>query len=173
MMRDPSSSRTEGCCRGSREVSAQSPTDIGLDVCECAILDVSRHFFCAYTETEVPHWERALKLAVDHFRTEDGPAIAISVLNVLSAMRSTRRNVFRFNSPYCPKCKKKITASECNLMRSIHFARRSQRSVGEMEALILCEGHSADRLMLAIDQLIAFLPTPMEGSAINERASLH
>lgn len=172
-MGDPSSTGAGKCSHGSREASAQSPADIGLDICECAILDVSRHFFCAYTETDVPHWERALKMAVDHFQTEDGPAIAISLLNVVNAMRSTRRNMFRFNSPYCPKCRKKITASESNLMKSIHFARRSQRSVGEMEALILCEGHSADRLMCAIDQLVSFLPTPAEGSAISERASLH
>lgn len=155
------------------DTTAQSPADIGLDDLEQVLLDVARLYFCAYTDVKVPHWERALKHAVTHIKTKNAPTVAISLLNVLCAMRTTRRAMFHFNSPYCRDCSRKVTMSESNLMRAIHYIRRGQREAAEMEAFILCEGRDIKEFMLSIDQLAGWLPTAKTPSRMIMKPAFH
>lgn len=158
----------EGNCTHNQrdKTNAQTPAEIGLDELEQVLLDVARLYFCAYTDIKVPHWERALKHAVTHIKSKNAPTIAISLLNVLCAMRTTRRAMFHYNSPYCRDCSRKVTMSESNLMRAIHYVRRDQREAAEMETFILCEGRDIQEVMVSINRLAGLLPAAKTPSRI-------
>lgn len=129
-----------------------------LDACECVVLDTVRHFLLSYTKNNHPHWETALELCDRHFGENYGPLTFASVLNMIRALRKSRKTCFLFNNPHCAGCRLKLTDCERLLFRTLYFARSGNRSKARMEALILCEGFDTDPLLTAMDRLASLLP---------------
>lgn len=129
-----------------------------LDKSECAVLDIFRNFLLSYTNNEHPHWELALTLSDNHFGENYGPQAAISVLNVLRAVRMSRKSCFQFNNPNCAGCRMKLTDCERHLLRTLRFARTGNMAKSRMQALILCEGFDVELLLKAIIRLANMLP---------------
>ncbi|MCR9135669.1 MAG: hypothetical protein NXI27_06735 [Alphaproteobacteria bacterium] len=131
----------------------------GLDACERALLDMVRHFLLAYTKHDHPHWETALELGSRYFGARNGPLTTFAVLDVIKALRTSRKTCFTFNNPRCGTCRNKLSDCERHLCRTLHFARNGERSRVRTEALILCEGFDTKALLAAVERLASLLPS--------------
>lgn len=143
--------------------------ETGLDFCECAVLDTVRHFLLSYTKQNYPHWETALELCDQHFGENYGPLTSASVLNVIRALRRSRKTCFRFNNPHCAGCRTKLTDCERLFFRALRFARMGNRPKARMEALILCEGFDTSALLEAMERLASLLPSVSESNLVKTR----
>lgn len=129
-----------------------------LDSCEYAVLDTVRHFLLAYTNLDQPHWETALELGNRHFGANNGPLTSVTVLEVIKALRKSRRTCFKFNNPYCRECCTKLSHCERHFCRTLHFARTGDRAKFQSEALILCEGFDTKAFLAEMESLANLLP---------------
>ncbi len=132
--------------------------DAGFDIVECRLLTISRYFLVSYTKPQTLAWETAFDLSCADFGERDGPAVGLSVVNMLRAMRESRKTMFSFNNPRCPECGRRITDCERHLIASIKAARNRKSADARMEVLILCEGFDTGRVIAAINSLVALLP---------------
>lgn len=133
--------------------------DVGLDKTERNILQSIRLIATSYASPESQAWEWALDHLYEAFDQVDGPIIAYALTNVMRAMRRSRKSTFRFNNPFCPCCVHEVTAMEKHLMKAVQGARMGHAIVVHTETMMLCEGHSTEALILALDQLVDVLPS--------------
>ncbi|WP_350334913.1 hypothetical protein [Coralliovum pocilloporae] len=133
-----------------------------LDEIETNLLKVARIFCTAYADREHPHWEVAFEQACHLFGDTFGPAIGMSVMAVLSRMRTARRTGFHFNNPNCKCCRHKVTDHERHLLRVIQCIRRDDRFSAQAAALLVCEGHNTEALLDAVANLTPLLPFVQE-----------
>lgn len=127
--------------------------NIGLDESDKALLHIARRYFLSYANPTYPHWESAFDLAIQLFGADQGPGIAVALLNVVRAMRNARSTTFRFTNPLCPDCAPNISDGERLLFRAIQFIRCGDRSRAQIEALILCEGNDTELTLAAMHRL--------------------
>ena len=131
----------------------------GFDLIECRLLTISRYLLVSYAKPQTAAWEIAFDLSCVDFGECDGPLVAMALVNLLRAMRESRKTTFHFNNPRCPECAGRICDCERHLIGAIKAARNRKIADVRMESLILCEGFDTEPLILAIGGLIALLPT--------------
>lgn len=127
--------------------------DTKLEVVDLALLGVARRFFLSYTDPRRPHWESAVDFAINAFGPNHGPLVAVALLNVIRAMRSARKTMFRFNNPHCTQCAATILDNERSLFLGIQHLRQGNMSGAHIEVLILCEGHDTAPTLSAMEVL--------------------
>ncbi|WP_147393052.1 hypothetical protein [Paracoccus siganidrum] len=140
-----------------------------LQPTEAAVLTVARHFFQSFARPETEGWLAAFDHAARFFGAEDGPRIAISVLQSVQRMREARRSCFHFSNPDCPHCAEVIGESERHFIGAFRGMAHGRLSEAYGHALILCEGHDADPLLAEMRRLAGLLldrdPQPMAAAA--------
>ena len=127
----------------------------GLDPFELAFLQISRYFFASFSDPERRHWSTAFTLAKRAWGPFHGPALATGIVEVLDAMRMTRRETFMFSNPVCPNCSSKISGHERNLMTCVMAARRGNRTKLNAGALMLFNGQEPQVFIAVLDAFIA------------------
>lgn len=140
----------------------------GFDSIECRLLTISRYFLVSYAKPHTSAWEIAFDLGCLDFGERDGPLVAMALVNLLRAMRESRKTTFHFNNPRCQECAGRICDCERHLMAAIRAARNRKIADVRMESLILCEGFDTEPLISAIDSLVALLP-PVKPAAVSAR----
>jgi hypothetical protein len=126
----------------------------GLDPFEQAALGVLRFMASSFAHPASQHWMQAMHLSVHAWGPSRGPALCHTLLNVMNAMRSTRRPDFRFSNPACPVCREQLTQHERHLIVSIHHARRGERTALNATAAMLCCGTDAEPFIAAVDRIV-------------------
>ncbi len=126
----------------------------GLDPFELAFLQISRYFFAAFSDPETRHWTTAFALAKRSWGAIHGPAIATGIVEVLDAMRITRRETFMFSNPVCPNCSAKISDHERHLMACVVAVRKGHRAKLNAGALMLFNGQEPRVFIAALDAFI-------------------
>ena len=129
----------------------------GLDGDERAVLQLLRHYCVSYSSPESQDWEVALAEGRRVFGSLVGAQIAVSVHDVLCAMRVARKSMFLFTNPYCSCCRNKISRDELRLLRIIQTVRGRASYSLRAEAMILCEGFNAEPLLEAVARLSDYL----------------
>ncbi len=150
-----------------------SPTELlladsGFDVIEYRLLAISRYFLVSYTKPQTAAWEIAFDLSCVDFGERDGPHVAMALVNLLRAMRESRKTTFHFNNPRCPQCAGRVCDCERHLIGAIKAARHRKIADVRMESLILCEGFDTEPLIMAINSLVALLP-PLKPATVSAR----
>lgn len=131
--------------------------DAGFDAIECRLLKIARFFLVAYTKPQTQAWELAFDMGCTGFGESLGPHVSMEIVNVLRAMRESRKTTFHFNNPACPKCAERVTDCERHLVRTIKAVRSRRVADARMESLILCEGFDTEPLLEAVVRLVALL----------------
>jgi len=122
---------------------------------QIAILEIMRFYFVAYADPQRNAWEMAFEHGQRVFGTTRGPVMAARVLDVVQAMRFSRKSTFRFSNPYCECCRKRISNSERHILDAICALDRGD-TVGAMaSALVLCEGFDTEPFLDAAKKLSA------------------
>lgn len=119
----------------------------GLDDTELAALDIMRFFFVSYAEPESQGWRVAFSYATSAFGRDRGARIAYALMETVEAMSRSRRSMFCFSNPRCPKCRLRLTEPEQRLMRILRASRRGDGAASQTQALILCEGNPTARFI--------------------------
>jgi hypothetical protein len=126
-----------------------------LDAFEQASLGVMRFMASSLATPQSQHWREALHLAAHAWGPVQVPALAFGLLNVLDAMRMTRKPMFRFSNPACPECRLRLSQHERQLMFCIAHARRNRRTALNADATILCCGEDPTMFVQAVDRFVA------------------
>ncbi|MCG8405205.1 MAG: hypothetical protein MI923_08420 [Phycisphaerales bacterium] len=126
-----------------------------LDRFEYSILQIVQLMCQNYVQPTSHAWEKALAQSAAMFGTVGGGAVAIAVLNMLSALRKSRRTSFQFTDPFCACCRTSISECEMRLLNIINGKRTGQTQKIHMNSVILCEGFPAEDFLEKIDTLIA------------------
>jgi len=132
-----------GCSQG---VSLNS---LGADGVEFAFLTAARFFFTSFSGQDPSEWVTAI-LGTENFFP--GPYSAEKMrrtLAVVHEMRTSRRSVFSYSNPRCPRCSNMATQDERHLLQMIQYARQGRHSMMVSSAMLLCEGQDTDRLIAA------------------------
>ena len=133
-------------CPG-RAIKTTPVAAANFDDIEMIFLDAARHFFLSFTEPETQAWETGLSIAMHRLGPEVGSIFATQSLAIVQAMRFSRRSTFHFSNPRCPCCRDKLTEHERNLMDTLIAVRRGNMSGAHLTAMMLCEGHSTDKMI--------------------------
>lgn len=155
--------------------------DAGFDAIECRLLKIARFFLVAYTKPQTQAWELAFDMGCSGFGNSLGPHVSMEIVNVLRAMRESRKTNFHFNNPACPKCAERVTDCERHLVRTIKAVRSRRVADARMESLILCEGFDTEPLLEAVVRLAALVQSfdlttvsePMKTSDTARRQQTH
>lgn len=126
-------------------------TNLGLD--ELKLLQICRYYFSCYSQNQHPDPEITLELCIEKFGNKHSIEIAMSLLNVLSNMRRSRKSTFQYNSSKCKKCKSRISECERLLLYTIQFRRLGNKQSSYISSMILCEGYETDSFLKSIDIL--------------------
>lgn len=126
-----------------------------LDRFEYNILQIVQLMCQNYAQPKSQAWEKALAQSVEKFGTIGGGAVAIAVLNMLCALRKSRRTSFQFTNPFCPCCRNSISECEMRLLNIINGKRMGQTQKTHMNSVILCEGFPAEDFLEKVDKLIS------------------
>jgi len=129
----------------------------GSGAVEQNLLLVARHYFMSYANPGTLYWEVATDVCRDRFGQVAGPQIAVALLNVLRAMRGSRKTIFKFTNPFCKVCSTKTSDCERLLVCAIAHTRNGNKSAAAMDALMLCEGNDTGETMGAIEELCALI----------------
>ena len=117
------------------------------------MLEIMRYFFIAYTDPQRNAWEMAFMHAQNRFGTVRGPVIVSRALDVVQAMRLSRKSSFRYSNPYCTCCRERISHSEKHIMETIRAFDRGDPVAAQANALVLCEGHDTGPFLKAAKTL--------------------
>lgn len=124
-----------------------APLSPGLDDTEQAALDIMRFFFVSYAEPKSQGWRIAFSYATSAFGRHRGAHIACALMETVEAMSCSRRSMFCFSNPRCPKCRLLLTEPEQRLMRVLRASRHGDGTAAQTQALILCEGNPTARFI--------------------------
>ncbi|MEM7068002.1 MAG: hypothetical protein AAF478_03885 [Pseudomonadota bacterium] len=131
--------------------------ECGFDDTTLKLVHLSRCYFSAYAAGATPDCETAVEMCKEKFGQTYAVEIAMGLLCVLSAMRTSRKSTFQFNHACCEKCRNRITQSERLLFSTLASIRQNNRSQAYVTALMLCEGYETDELFKTMEQLSRFL----------------
>ena len=84
------------------------------------------------------------------FGRSRGTRIACALMDTVESMSRSRRSMFCFANPRCPKCRLRLTEPEQRLMRVLRASRTRDGAEAQTQALILCEGNPTARLIAAV-----------------------
>lgn len=129
--------------------------DCGYSAEQVAVLEIMRFFFVAYSDPGRHAWETAFSHARKAFGETRGPVMAAKVLEMVQAMRYSRKSVFRFSNPYCECCRLRISNSERHMLDAVCALRRGDTVGARANALVLCEGFETDGFLDAARNLVA------------------
>lgn len=135
------------------ETNATKQT-LRLDRFEHSILQITQLMCQSYAHPHSHAWEKALLMSKERFGTIGGGVVATAVLELLNALRKSRRTTFKFTNPFCPCCRASVSECEMRLLAIIKGKRTAQNQRVQMEAVILCEGFPAQKFLDSVDALI-------------------
>lgn len=140
--------RPNKCCRrmslGDTLLEALS-----ADIVEYGFLSAARYFCASFSAPHEAIWVTAM-LGSDHFFPGSDSAEKMRrALAVVHEMRTSRRSTFRFSNPRCQGCASVVTEDERHLLQLVQHARAHRVSMLASSAMLLCEGHSTDRVIAA------------------------
>lgn len=121
---------------------------------EATALSVARGFFRGFADPPSQGWMGAFAAARVAFAPEVGPAAALAVLDVVGALRGTRRSAFRFSNPACPCCAERLTEHERQLMAALRAVREDRLDAARAHAMLLLEGGDSALLLGAMAMLV-------------------
>lgn len=163
---------TSALCNRSPRAHEQLLRDTVFDDQERACLDVARLFFSSFAAPNHHNWVRAFEFAEHVFDHEKGPGMAMSILKVIQAIRTSRTSVFIFSNPDCPGCARILTEHERRLVIAVACARRERFENAQLELMMLCEGNDTSPIMTWLAELSAALPAPCRARDVQIRKSL-
>lgn len=127
--------------------------DLGLAREEEIVLAVARLFFLSFAAPGSEAWIAAMAAAAQGLGPRDGAIVAARLLDVIQAIRRSRRSVFLFNATRCPDCSALATEHERRLLRALCAVRRGEGTVARAEIMMLCEGNPAEAVLGALSAL--------------------
>ena len=125
----------------------------GLDRAECAVLNLSRCFFCSFSEPMSQAWQHAIVATNGAKDFGLGAAQLGLVLEMVLTMRRTRRSCFQFNSPFCEFCSEILSEHERQLIGTLAAFREGRHGSAKIHAMLLCEGNDATQFLNATFEL--------------------
>ncbi|MEL6207479.1 MAG: hypothetical protein AAFR47_19525 [Pseudomonadota bacterium] len=145
----PGSSLTYFVC----DPAAHVRRDLDLDSFETSVLTVSRHVFETLERPEDQCWMSAFWHAEQAFPPPFGATIAHALVIAINASRTSRRRSFSYLRVSDPLADVSITDEERYYVMALRGIREGDNSCARLNALFLCEGHSADALLAALERL--------------------
>ncbi|NBN63661.1 hypothetical protein [Pannonibacter tanglangensis] len=124
---------------------------------EQAVLQVLRYLCLTYARPQAHSWEQALVLAADAFGPAVGGEVAVAVMQLMRAIRVTRRTTFRFRDPHCPCCRSRLSEAEAKVITLVRAARKDPARPARVDALILTEGAPTAAVLAEAERLAAVL----------------
>ena len=131
----------------------------GLGINEKNLIELSRYFFSCYSTDKIPDPEIAVELCSKKFGQSYAIEISLNLLEVISAMRESRKNTFQFNSSSCQKCKARLSDCERLFYSIIKSRRVGDLQTSYVNSMILCEGNDTSKLLNSIDKMNSRLLT--------------
>jgi hypothetical protein len=148
-------------------------TDAGFDQVETLCLTLARLFFVTFATPASQSWMRAFQEAEQALPDLDGRSIGFQVLDVLKAIRSSRRSVFMYSNPDCPGCQRIVTEHEFRLISALSALRRDQKQYAQMQLMLLCEGNPTGVALSRMAQLARALPCVESPTSAAQGPRLH
>ena len=127
----------------------------GLSREEIQLLELLRYFCSHFAAGLSPQEVLDKGMDPEILETELSGRTVIAFMNVLLAMRQSRKSVFRFNSSHCAVCRHRVSECENLLLSTIRSRRNRELQAARVYAMILCEGNDTDLLFIAIDRMSA------------------
>ncbi|MEM1312914.1 MAG: hypothetical protein AAGI51_00050 [Pseudomonadota bacterium] len=140
-------------CNGVFEPGDRKLEDLDLGPQVEALLDVMRFYFTSFAHPNSQAWIGALEWSVAATGPRLGPQVAYQAMRLVQALRGSRTTPFRFSSPNCESCRKIVTETERRLIMLVVHMQRGETSAAHAEAMLLCEGSNAGRLLVEADTL--------------------
>lgn len=164
MERDPKARATHGrpVCEGGEAVT--------LERDEQAVLQILRLMCLSYARPQAQSWEQALATATAAFGPTAGGEIAIAVMQLMRAIRVTRRTTFRFRDPGCSCCRDRLSDVELKVIGLLRAARQDPVRPARIDALILTEGGPTAAVIAEADRLAGLLHRRTSGQGIGAAA---
>lgn len=147
-----------------------SVLDAGLTIEETRILTTLRLFCTTYANPRHQTWELAFETSQRDFGPIHGPQIGMAVMNVMRALRSTRRTTFRFTNPACDCCSNTLSDHELHMMTLLQAERRGDGIARQTHAVILCEGEDPHMFLACMEELAVRLNAFAAPSACADRS---
>ncbi|MEO1686466.1 MAG: hypothetical protein AAFU61_01030 [Pseudomonadota bacterium] len=144
-------------CRGFREPGDETLDALRLSPQMEGALDVMRFYFTSFAQPESQAWIGALEWSVATAGPTLGSRVAYQAMRLVQALRGSRTAPFRFSNPCCPTCRKIVTETERRLLMLIVHLQRNELSSAHAEAMLICEGHDAGRLLVEAETLSRIL----------------
>ena len=144
-------------CRGFREPGDETLDALRLSQQMEGALDGMRFYFTSFAQPESQAWIGALEWSVAIAGPTLGPRVAYQTMRLVQALRGSRTAPFRFSNPCCPTCRKIVTEPERRLLMLIVHLQRNELSSAHAEAMLICEGHDAGRLLVEAETLSRIL----------------
>jgi hypothetical protein len=89
----------------------------------------------------------ASDIAEAWYGRSEGLAITAATMDLLLALRHSRRSAFRFSNPTCPVCREYLTRHEILLVRVMLHVAKGKTHSACADALALCEGFDENPLL--------------------------
>ena len=124
---------------------------------EQAVLQVLRFICVTYAKPQAHSWEQALAMAADAFGPAVGGEVAVAVMQLMRAIRVTRRTTFRFRDPNCACCRTRLSDVEAKVITLVRAARKDPLRPARVDALILTEGGPTAAVLAEADRLAGVL----------------
>ncbi|MEM1301157.1 MAG: hypothetical protein AAGH17_01135 [Pseudomonadota bacterium] len=151
-------------CNHQPEPGDHSVSSLDLDKSDYACLTAARFAFLQFAAPNQQCWLTVMLASDTLFEGEHHAETFRRVCAVVHEMRLSRKDTMRFSNPRCQRCSAILTEHERHLIQMIQAVRRGEMSKARISAMLLCEGHSIDRLLKATDDLARILP------AVEDRA---
>lgn len=134
-------------------IGEAGPAMAQLDTFEKQVLDIARYFFQAFANPESQAWINAFGEAERSFPAPFGATIAHAILIAINEVRASRRGSFQFEHPASVAAEHSMTDAERYFILVLHHVRRTDRTAARSQALFLCEGNDATRVLAAFERL--------------------
>ncbi len=124
---------------------------------EQTVVQVLRLICLSYARPQSQAWEQALLTAQAGFGAGLGGEVAVAVMRLMRAIRAVRQTTFRFRDPGCPCCRTSLSDQEGRVLAMVRAALADPVHPSLIDAMILCEGGPANRVLLEADRLAGLL----------------
>ncbi|WP_430512649.1 hypothetical protein [Pannonibacter phragmitetus] len=81
----------------------------------------------------------------------------MAVMRLMRAIRTVRQTTFRFRDPGCRCCRASLSDQEGRVLAMVRAALADPVHPALIDAMILCEGGPANRVLLEADRLAGLL----------------
>lgn len=124
---------------------------------EQTVVQVLRLICLSYARPQSQAWEQALLTAQSGFGAGLGGEVTVTVMRLMRAIRAVRQTTFRFRDPACPCCRTSLSDQEGRVLAMVRAALADPVHPAVIDAMILCEGGPANRVLLEADRLAGLL----------------